>query len=79
MAMRDRFGAVRMRGDFLADGMRDVDHRGDFLLRHLRLAGYAAEREHRAGGNHLEQVRAVVVAATRARSRNRPGPRATPA
>ena len=53
-------GAMRMRGHFLADGVRDVDHRLDFILRHLRRAGDAAEREHRARGNHLEQIRAVV-------------------
>ena len=49
-----------MRRHFLADRVRDVDHRLDLLLRHLRRAGHAAEREHRARGNHLEQIRAVV-------------------
>ena len=53
-------GAMRMRGHFLADGVRDLDHRGDFLARHLGRAGHAAEGEHRARGDHLEQVRAVV-------------------
>ena len=55
-----RFGAMRMRRHLLADGVRDVDHGGDVLARHLGLAGHAAKCEHRARGNHLEQVRAVV-------------------
>ena len=52
--------AMRMRGHLLADGVRDVDHGLDFVLRHLRRAGDAAKRQHRARGNHLEQIRAVV-------------------
>ena len=56
----DRLRAVRVRGDLVPGGMRDLDDGRDLFRRHLGRAGHAAVGQHRAGGDHLEEVRAAV-------------------
>ena len=55
----DRLRAMRMRRDLQAVGMGHVDHGLDLLGHHFALARHAAEREHRAGRDDLEQVGAA--------------------
>ena len=57
--LADRACAVRVRRHATPGGVRDLDDRGNLLRRHFGIARHAAECEHRAGGNHLQHVRAT--------------------